>query len=163
MRPTSRSRGDGRVLRAAPGTGSRGTTAGSATARARLVDVRRLFQEVPLAHLAALPALELPDEIREQAHRDVGIHERDAELLGEDEELDGVVVSQPHLDVLRVEVEEEEPPQRLLQGIHGAPPSAHAVSPSQRWPDGPKRFPPRPKALERACASARAWPPSTRA
>src|SRR6266545_4930721 len=161
MRPTSRLRSDGRVPRAGSGTASRGTTAGSAAARGRLVDVRDFLQVVALAHLAALPALELPDKVREQAHRDVGIHERDAELLGEDEELDGVVVSQPHLHVLRVEVEEEEPPERLLQGIHGAPPAAHAVSPGQRWPDGPKRFPPRPKALERACASARAWPPST--
>src|SRR6266511_3072068 len=127
MRPTSRSRGDGRVRRAASGTGSRGTTAGSAATRARLVDVRRLFQEIPLPHLAALPTLELPDEIREQAHRDVGIHERDAELLGEDEQVDRVVVPEPHLHRLRVQVVHEEPPQDLLHDPKGPPDSAHTL------------------------------------
>src|SRR6266568_149864 len=157
MRPTSRSRSDGRVPRAASGTGSRGTTAGSAVARARLVDVRDVLQVVALPHLAAPPALEVPDEIREQAHRDVGIHERDAELLGEHEQVDGVVVTQPHFDVFRVEVEEEEAPERFLDDIQGAPPAAHASPRRGGWPDGPKRFPPRPKALGRAGASARAW------
>src|SRR6266516_4444083 len=131
MRPTCRSRSDGRVPRAASGTASPGTTAGSAAGRARLVYVRDVLQIVALPHLAALPAIEVPDEVREQAHRDVRIHERDPELLGEHEQVDSVVVPDAHLHVLRVEVEEEEAPKDLLDDLQGAPPAAHAVPRSE--------------------------------
>src|SRR5947209_19803573 len=97
-----------------------------------LVNLRRFLEEIALPHLAALPSLELPDEVREQTRGNVGIHERDPELLREDEQVNGVVVPDAHLHVLRVEVEEEEAPKDRLDDLQGATPAAQAVPRSRR-------------------------------
>src|SRR5207249_704767 len=132
IRATSRSPAAGRAVGARHGTALGGTRAGDAVARRALVNLRRILQDLAFPHLAALPTLELPDKVREQTHGNVGIHERDAELLREDEQVDGVVVPDAHLHVLRVEVEEEQAPKGLLDDLQGAPPAAHAVPRSQR-------------------------------
>src|SRR5439155_7207802 len=132
IRATSLSTAAGRAVGARHGTALGGTRAGGAVARRALVNLRRFLQDFALPHLPALPSLELPDEVREQTHGNVGIHERDPELLREDEQVNGVVVPDAHLHVLRVEVEEEEAPKDLLDDLQGAPPAAHAVPRSRR-------------------------------
>ena len=89
---------------------SPGRRVGDAVPSVDLMNLWRFLKEIPLPHLAALPSFELPHEIREQTHGNVGIHERDSELLREHEEVDGVVVPDAHLHVLGVQVEEEEAP-----------------------------------------------------
>src|SRR6059036_3693118 len=110
IQATSRSRDGGHAPTAQRGTGSRGTHAGSAESPPRLMNLRGVLQDLALPHLAALPSLELPDKVREQTHGNVGIHERDPELLREHEKVDGVIVPDPHLHGFSVEVEEEESP-----------------------------------------------------
>src|SRR5207245_10021123 len=127
IRASSRSREGGRAPRVRHGTGSGGPHGGVAEAPPPLVNLRGFLEDLALPHLAALPSLELPDKVREQTHGNVGIHERDPELLREHEKVDGVIVPDPHLHGFSVDVEAEESPYDLLDDLPGAPPAAHAV------------------------------------
>src|SRR5207245_6126023 len=69
-RATFRSPIDGRACGARRGTGSHVAIVGGAAASVRSVDLRGFLQDIALPHLPALPAFELPDEVREQPHGD---------------------------------------------------------------------------------------------
>src|SRR5213594_3715582 len=161
IRATSRSPDGGHAPTARRGMGLRGTRVGGADPRAGLMNLRRFFQDLALPHLAALPSLELPHKVRKQTHGNVGIHERDPELLREHEQVDGVVVPDAHLHVLRVEVEEEQAPKGLLDDLQGAPPSAHAVPDPSGWSARAKRFPARPEAFSGVSRFGPSWLIST--
>src|SRR5436309_13414308 len=101
IRATSRSPDGGHAPTARRGMGLRGTRVGGADPRAGLVDLRRFFQDLALPQLAALPSLKLPDTVRKQTHGNVGIHERDAELLRGDSQVDAVAVRDAPRHALR--------------------------------------------------------------
>src|SRR5437773_6411143 len=96
---------------------------------------------------------EIADEVREEPHRHVRIHEGDAELLREHQEVDGIVIPNPHLHVLGIEVVDEETPEDLL---HRLPETTRPVQPVSPFADGrpPVRFfRPDPRPLVAPCGS----------
>src|SRR5205823_1030713 len=122
-------------------------------AQAPSVEVRRVVEEVSLAEFASFPMFEIADEVREEPHRHVRIHEGDAELLREHEQVDGIVVPDPHLHVLGVEVVDEEAPEDLLHRLRETTHSVQPLSPLDDGRPAVRFFRPDPRPLVAPCGS----------
>src|SRR5438046_10617586 len=86
------------------------------------------------------------------------MHEGDAELLREHEQVDGIVVPDPHLHVLSIQVVDEETPEDLLHRLPETTRPVQPVSPFRQWTAPGKVFPTGPEACSRAVRFARCRP-----